>query len=115
MGIKTQFAGIYQEAVDNFHCLTSGKLLFVRQWKPGVNNSYFFGDPLGRIVGVPLDLKVLVLSLLAGNGQNTTKQNDKILNHNPEEVLLGVDLAGTPQPLSDRCNVIFSIERCLCQ
>lgn len=66
-------------------------------------------------MGIPLDLKVLVLCLLAGNRKNTTKQNDKILNHNPEEVLFGVDLAGTPQPLSDCYNVIFSIERCLCQ
>lgn len=66
-------------------------------------------------MGVPLDLKVLVLCLLAGNRKNTTKQSDKTLNHNPEEVLLAVDLAGTPQPLSDRYNVIFSTERCLRQ
>lgn len=39
---------------------------------------------------------------------NTTKQNDIILNHIPEEEMFGTDLAGTAEPLSDGYNALLA-------
>lgn len=39
---------------------------------------------------------------------NTTKQNDITLNHIPEEEMLGTDLAGTAELLSDGYNALLT-------
>lgn len=49
----------------------------------------------------------MVSSFAGGEKESTAKQNDETLNHNPEEVRLGV--AGSPQPLLGLCIVMCRV------